>query len=231
MSEIATDRPTTPAVDPRDRLVDRPTRADTPPPTVPAGRWKRRSHHWFRWLHVYISMFSLLIMIFFGLTGITLNHPSWTFGDETSLETLRGSLPSTSVVDGEVELLAVSEYIRAEHDVKGEVSDFAVAGTSGTISYKAPGYGAELIFDTADLDYSVTIQQQGFVAVMNDLHKGRDADTGWRWVIDASGALLVAIGLTGLGIQFFLRKRRFSALTVSAVGGVATIVLIVVAMA
>ena len=37
-----------------------------------------------RWIHVYTSMISLLIVLFFGLTGITLNHPKWTFGQVTN---------------------------------------------------------------------------------------------------------------------------------------------------
>ena len=28
-----------------------------------------------RWLHIYLSMFSLAVVLFFSVTGITLNHP------------------------------------------------------------------------------------------------------------------------------------------------------------
>ena len=179
-----------------------------------------------RWLHVYASMFSFVVVVFFGLTGITLNHPSWTFGDDTVIQSFTGTLPSDVVVGGEVELLAVSEHIRGAHDVAADVSDFTVGDAEGSISYKGPGYGADVIFDTTSLDYSLTVQQQGFVGVMNDLHKGRDTSTLWRWVIDISGALLVVVGLTGLGIQLLMRKRRTSALTWSVIGAVVTVVLI-----
>ena len=60
---------------------------------------------------------------------------------------------------------------------------------------------------------------------MNDLHKGRDANSTWKWVIDISAGFLVVISLTGLTMQFFLRKRRRSALIGAAVGGVVSIVL------
>ena len=33
-----------------------------------------------RWLHIYLSMFSLAVVLFFSVTGITLNHPDWFFG-------------------------------------------------------------------------------------------------------------------------------------------------------
>lgn len=191
---------------------------------------KKRTAYWTRWLHVYTSMFALLITLFFGITGITLNHPDWTFGDDVELTTLEGTLPDTVLVDGEIEFLMVSEYLRTVHEVSGEVADFSAIDGQGTISYKAPGYGADVFFDPSTLDYSLTIQQQGFVAVMNDLHKGRDASTSWRWIIDISAGFLVAISITGLGVQIFMRKRRTRALILSGLGGVVAVIFIWSAM-
>ncbi len=37
---------------------------------------KRNTHRWARWIHVYTSMVALVVVLFFGITGITLNHPS-----------------------------------------------------------------------------------------------------------------------------------------------------------
>ena len=36
---------------------------------------KGRVYATVRWLHVYISMLSFLAILFFAVTGITLNHP------------------------------------------------------------------------------------------------------------------------------------------------------------
>ena len=30
-----------------------------------------------RWLHVYLSMAGLFVLLFFSATGVTLNHPDW----------------------------------------------------------------------------------------------------------------------------------------------------------
>ena len=65
---------------------------------------------------------------------------------------------------------------------------------------------------------------------MNALHQGREAGSVWRLIIDVSGVVLVVIALTGLGIQLFMKKRRFTALTWSVVGAVATVVLIWMAL-
>ena len=187
---------------------------------------KRKTHFWLRWAHVYTSMVALVITLFFGVTGLTLNHPDWTFGDAVTTENTKGTLPVTTRLDGEVEFLLVSEFLRATHDVKGAVTNFAVEDGEGTISYKNPGYGAEVFFDTGTLEYRLTVQQQGFLAVMNDLHKGRDSGPTWRWVIDISAGFLVLISLTGLGIQLFLRKRRLRALSLSVLGGAVSLFLI-----
>lgn len=61
---------------------------------------------------------------------------------------------------------------------------------------------------------------------MNDIHKGRNTTSSWRWVIDVAAGLLVAVSLTGIGIQIFMKKRRRRALLVAAVLGLVTILLI-----
>lgn len=188
---------------------------------------KRAVHRWARWLHVYTSMIALLIVLFFGITGITLNHPDWTFGDATSRDTITGTLAVDSTFeDGSVDWLTVAEATRADYGVKGTVSDFGLTGTEGSIVFTNPGYSANLFFDTADGTFDLTVEQQGFVAVMNDLHKGRDTGAAWRWVIDLSAGFLVAISVTGLTMQFFLRRRRRSAIITAIVGAIITVVLI-----
>lgn len=196
-----------------------------------ASRWKRQTNQWMRWIHVYVSMFALLVILFFGLTGLTLNHPEWTFGDGVEQTTVTGTLPDSVVVDGELELLLVSEFLRDEHGVGGDVESFNTSTVDGSISYRGPGYGADARFEVDTLDYTITIQQQGFVAVMNDIHRGSDTGTAWRWVIDISAGALVVVAVTGLGIQFLMRKRRTRALIVAGAGSVIGLLLIWIATA
>lgn len=176
-------------------------------------------------------MFSLLVMLFFGITGITLNHPDWVFGGEVVETTASGVLPAESRTAEGVEFLVVSEFVRQQHDVGGEVVDFGVGDDGrGSISYRSPGYTADLFFDTGSGAYELNVSQDGFVGTMNALHQGRDAGSAWRLIIDISGVLLVVIALTGLGIQLFMKKRRFTALTWSAIGAAVTVVLIWMAL-
>ena len=191
-----------------------------------AEKVKRDAHRWSRFIHVYTSMFALLIVLFFGLTGITLNHPQWTFGDEVDTSTVTGTLPfAVTLADGSVDYLSISELVREEYGVHGSVDSFDTTGGEASIAYKNAGYAADVFVDVESGEYEVTIEQQGWVAVLNDLHKGRDTGGGWKWVIDVAAGFLVLISITGLVMQFFLRKRRRSAFVSVGVGAIATIVL------
>ena len=52
-----------------------------------------RVHTVLRWLHIYTSMVSLVAVLFFAATGVTLNHPDWLAAEST--RELTGQLPPT----------------------------------------------------------------------------------------------------------------------------------------
>ena len=85
---------------------------------------------------------------------------------------------------------------------------------------------AEVAMFLQDRSASALQAKDGLVAVMNDLHKGRDSDKSWKWVIDVSAVFLVLVSLSGLLIQLFQRKRRTRALIVAAAGLLLTVVFI-----
>jgi len=184
-----------------------------------------------RWLHVYASMIAFVVILFFGVTGILLNHPTWIYGDELVTTTNEGTLPPSVLNDDDsIEFLAVSEYVRSEYGVGGEVTNFDEIGGEGSINYTGAGYGASVRFDVETLDYEVVVREEGFVNAMRDLHTGSDTGSVWSLVIDVAAVFLVFVAVTGLGIQLFLRKRRRSALSWLAGGAAITALLIWFAM-
>ena len=50
----------------------------------------RKSAAIFRWLHIYLSMLGFGAIMFFAVTGITLNHPTWFGGSELQVQDLAG---------------------------------------------------------------------------------------------------------------------------------------------
>jgi hypothetical protein len=187
---------------------------------------KREGQKWSRLVHVYTSMVAFVVVLFFGITGLTLNHPEWTFGDAVDSSSVTGTLPmATTGPGGSVEFLAISEFVRATHAVSGSVSSYGVTSGKGSIVYKKPGYLADVSFDVGTGAYEVRVEQQGWIGVLNDLHKGRDSGTSWRWLIDVSAVFLVVVSLTGLLLQLFLRKRRNAAMIVMGAGAVLVVLL------
>lgn len=65
------------------------------------------------------------------------------------------------------------------------------------VSFKGPGYSADAFIDRATGKYELTENRMGLVAILNDLHKGRDSGKPWAVVIDISAILLTLVSLTG----------------------------------
>ncbi|WP_084474819.1 PepSY-associated TM helix domain-containing protein [Deinococcus pimensis] len=200
--------------------------ADLTAATRPARRprtVRQRLNAWLRVTHVYTSMISLMVVLFFALTGITLNHPDLTFGDDGKRTQVEGALPASWRDGDKVNWLVVVEELRARYDLRGRASDERVDGDEASVSFHAPGYGADAFIDVKTGKYQLSVDAQGLVGVLNDFHRGRDAGAAWSWVIDLSGAFLTLVSLTGLALLVYLRKVRVKALAVMAAGTLAMI--------
>lgn len=179
---------------------------------------RTRAYALARWLHLYASMLSLLVVIFFAVTGITLNHPEWVFGNAQTTQNHRGTLPLGWQQGGEINWLKTAEALRAAHGLRGQVSDTHTDDQEASISFRAPGYAADAFIRRADGSYTLKVVAQGPVAVLNDLHRGRDAGPAWAWLIDLSGGFLLLVAFTGFVLSLYFRKTRRAALTVALVG-------------
>ncbi|MFL5606262.1 MAG: PepSY-associated TM helix domain-containing protein [Gemmatimonadaceae bacterium] len=206
---------------------------DAPRPTTePTSRVHRarrqrplrlRVHSLLRWLHIYTSMVSLLVVLFFAGTGVTLNHPDWLAAERT--EELTGQLPATWRTARGIDWLVVAEHLRATHGVHGTVTDRREDDREGSLAFRAPGYSADAFIDVRDGSYKLAVSYQGAVGMLNDLHRGRDAGRAWAWLIGVAGVFLVFLSLTGLGLLFYLKKVRIKALLVMTAGAALVIVL------
>jgi len=197
-----------------------PTRSQ--PTSKPQGgiRWAGLA----RWLHLYLSVVSFVLVLFFAVTGLTLNHADW-FDDATVTTELKGKVEPTWVTGTDtatVNKLAIVEYLRATHQLKGTVSEFRIDDRECSLSFHGPGYSADAFVNRADGTYTVTETKMGLVAVLNDLHKGRDTGRGWAWVIDIAAVFMTLVSITGLALLLVLKKRRISGLGWMLIGAVAT---------
>ncbi|MCC2668629.1 MAG: hypothetical protein K0Q72_1100 [Armatimonadetes bacterium] len=180
-----------------------------------------------RWLHTYLSMVGLMVVLLFSVTGITLNHPEWTFGAVQKRTDVKGEVPREWVAAGpEVKKLEVAEYLRKQHHFRGSVSEFRVDERECSLSFKAPGYAADGFLDRETGAYTFAVSAEGVVAVINDLHRGRNSGRPWALAIDVSAVMLILVSLTGVGMLLYLKRTRTSALWSGFAGLVVLAVLI-----
>jgi hypothetical protein len=184
--------------------------------------WKRGLPRLIRWLHTYLSMVSFALVFFFAATGLTLNHAD-KFGSEVRTRQAKGTLnpqwvkgPDTS----HVAKLEIVEYLRNTHRITAAVSDFRIDDAQVSVSFKGPGFAADVFIDRETGHYDIAETSAGFIGLINDLHKGRDTGDAWRVFIDISAVLLVLISLTGILLLLYLRRRRLPGLVVAALGTV-----------
>ena len=187
---------------------------------------KKEVAGWIRWLHIYLSMFSFGTLLFFAVTGITLNHTEWIEGKQTITQH-DGMIDSSWVTNGvpDVRELEIVEYLRNTYHIRAPLKDFSTDDEECMISFKGPGYNADAFISRPLGSYELTITESGLVAVMNDLHKGRDSGSVWAGLIDVSAVLMILVSLTGLAMIFFLRKWRPPGLTLSLIGFVLLVII------
>jgi hypothetical protein len=192
--------------------------------------WRRRIAKATRWLHIYGSMMSLSLVLFFAVTGITLNHQDWFAGQVVTVTrhgTVDTSWLATTDANG-VDKLRVVEYLRSAGGVRGALADFRIDDRQCDVAFKGPGYEASAIIDRSTGQFDVTESRMGFVALVNDLHKGRDSGGVWSVAIDVSAAILVFISLTGLVLLYFVHKYRLAGVILAGVGALVSYIIYLV---
>jgi hypothetical protein len=85
---------------------------------------------------------------------------------------------------------------------------------------KGPGCAADGFIGRATGKYELMESHLGFIAVVNNLHKGRDTGKAWAGIIDISAALMTLVSLTGLVLIFFLHKKLRAGLYALVIGTV-----------
>jgi len=181
--------------------------------------WKKQLRQW-HWISSAICLAGLLL---FAVTGVTLNHASSieaepkTTTRQTDLPpALRGQL--SSAVDGKPLPEALAKGIKAATGVS--VAHVTPEMQDGELSFDLAGPGVDA-FLSIDLESGHATHERierGTIAVLNDLHKGRDSGPVWAVFIDVIAIACVLFSLTGLGLLWVHAKRRASTWPLTGVG-------------
>ena len=169
-------------------------------------RINRRFLDYCRTIHIYLSMFGLLVMLLFGLTGFTVNHEDW-FGATTPRvreSEIRTPVDLLARKDG----LRIVEQLRAELKITGAMTAFDDLDDRYSVGFKEPGQIWEIEIEKSTGVTRVHQETFNFAAVINNLHRGRYSGAAWRWVIDISAIMIVVACATGIVLWLVLPRRR-----------------------
>jgi hypothetical protein len=164
-------------------------------------------HEW----HWISSAIALMGLLFFAVTGITLNHAGSLEAPDQQYTTVRKDVPVALVEtlrkdisdngEGEAEPTApLSAWIHEAYDVSvaDRVADWKADEI--IIPMERPGGDAWLKLDLARGTSEYHVTKAGWIAYLNDLHKGRHTGTAWAWFIDLIAAACVIFAITGFVI-------------------------------
>lgn len=174
------------------------------------GWWLKQFHNW-HWMSAALSMIGMLL---FAVTGITLNHAA--------------SIPATPVVLAyKAQLSAPSIAALARPHAENAPIPAPVAmeigkrigldptGKAGEwsddeiyIAMPRPGGDAWVSIDRASGAVTAETTDRGWISWTNDLHKGRNSGSAWSWFIDIFAGACVLFTLTGLVLLYMHAKPR-----------------------
>lgn len=157
-----------------------------------------------RW-HWISAAICLIGMILFAATGITLNHAGAIEG-KPRIETREAAAPAPVLAalsaarpaEGPLPEAAIAWLDEA---VKIRVAaDAAVEWSDGEayVALPRPGGDAWVRIDTETGETEYELTRRGWIAYLNDLHKGRNTGPFWSWFIDIFAAGCVVFCVTGL---------------------------------
>ncbi len=173
--------------------------------TVVPGRkrafWAKKLHQW----HWISSAICLIGMLFFALTGITLNHATLIPSDsqaevrEVPLSNEVGLVLSVLPREGSAPLpdglrrWAETALLIDLDTVSAEFSEDEIY-----VSLPRPGGDAWLSIDRHGKTARYEESRRGWISWLNDLHKGRHTGLAWVIFLDVFSAACVVFCVTGL---------------------------------
>ena len=176
--------------------------------------WLKQFHTW----HWMSSAICLVGMILFAVTGITLNHAAAIEGS-AAVETQERTLPDGLLAElaqapaapaaGTQVPAVLEEWLQSElgASASGRATEWSEAEIY--IPLPRPGGDGWVAIDRETGAVLHEDTDRGWIAYLNDLHKGRDTGTAWSWFIDTFAVACVIFSLTGLLLlQIHARHRR-----------------------
>jgi len=173
--------------------------------------WLKQLHQW-HWISAALSLTGILV---FAATGITLNHADDIPAKPVTTERT-AALPA-AVLAG-LKRFPAETTAPAPAAVSGWAADAFKVSIDGKptettaeelyVALPEPGGDGSLTIDRATGEATLEHTSRGWIAWLNDLHKGRNTGRVWYWFIDIFAAGCIVFALTGFGLTWLHARQR-----------------------
>lgn len=183
--------------------------------------WLKQLHQW-HWISAALSLVGLIL---FAITGITLNHAGQIPAEPVTKESA-ATLPApllerlkafpTETTDPAPD--AVARW--ASSELGAQIAGKPTETTEAEIYVALPAPGGEgwLTIDRTSGEAVRVNTTRGPIAWLNDLHKGRNTGPVWYWFIDVFAVACTIFALTGLALLWLHARNRKSTWPLVAAG-------------
>lgn len=172
-----------------------------------------------RVLHIFSAMPVLLLMLFFAITGVFLNHPDW---DTTRSHKQKMTVEAPSWLSNaqgwennyQQHGLRLLQWLDAHHDVRA--TKFSIEWDEYdrllimTLDSPAGNTVIETMVDEAEID--IDQRQLSTLAMLNNVHRAKHTTGFWLYLSDASAVAMVLFCLSGFWLVVINRLQRKPAL-------------------
>lgn len=184
---------------------------------VRSARQQARRSFWLRQLtqwHWISAAISLIGMILFAATGITLNHAS-QIKTSPQVTKLHGELPmelrallETQADAGGALPAPLLDWLGKEWSLRGVTGNPEWSSDELYVSMPRPGGDAWLSVDLASGEIEYERTDRGWISYFNDLHKGRNSGLVWSWFLDVFAVACLIFSISGLFLLQLHARRR-----------------------
>ncbi len=180
----------------------------------------RQTVQW-HWISAAICLVGMLL---FAITGITLNHaaaidskPVTVAREGVLPQALRPALQAAEGAKGKLPDSARA-WLRDELKIEAPAGPVEWSPGEAYVALPGPGSDGWVTVDTATGGVAYEHTTRGWVAYLNDLHKGRNTGPAWGWFIDIFAVACVVFCVTGLILLMLHSQARKSTWPLIAAG-------------
>lgn len=182
------------------------------------------------------SAICLVAVFLFAVTGITLNHADSIEADP-SISTIEKTLPEnllTEISGSDEKQHPLSNNIIQwfEDEAKLDIPEKTAEWSNDEIylGLPKPGGDAWLSINRETGEWTYEETSRGWIAYLNDLHKGRNTSEAWRWFMDFVSVCCLIFCLSGFWLLWRYSGNRRSTYPILLIGVIAPWVILIISM-